>query len=84
MQSNEIAPKGGAKRFTLARVGGVGLALALPALFLYFEALTVGYVVATLLLSAFFVVVAFDIGVDRRPVVVQTEAADALEEPRRR
>lgn len=44
----------------------VGIVLALAFVVIYFDMIVLGYVVAVVTLSAFFVVVAFDIGVPRR------------------
>ena len=60
-------------RVTASQIGGILAIVAVCFLFVYFEALVIGYVFVTLLLCAFFVVVAFDIGVPKRP---RSEEAD--------
>jgi hypothetical protein len=63
---------------TLRRLAAVVAFLAGGALVIRFEALTAGYVLATLLLSAFFVAVAFDIGVPKgASTTVEPAASEA-------
>ena len=45
----------------------------------YTESLTLGYVIATVALSAFFVVVAFDIGVSKHPLEEPAAPAEPIE-----
>jgi len=49
----------------------------------YTESLTLGYVIATVALSAFFVIVAFDIGVPKRRLEEPSQPAPSLEEERK-
>ncbi len=50
---------------------GLGVMLAIGFLIIHFDAVIFGYVLAVLALSAFFVVVAFDIGVPKQSVDVE-------------
>jgi hypothetical protein len=62
-------------RISLKQVLGLGSILAFCFLFVYFDALVVGYVIAVAALSAFYLVVAFDIGLPK-------SRADEAEVPR--
>ena len=61
-------------RISAKQLAGLAAVVVACAAFVYFEALVVGYVFVTLLLCAFFVVVAFDIGVPKR--TARAEEAD--------
>lgn len=64
MEPKETKQQGG--KATVIRIAAVAAAVAFVFIVIYTNSLVVGYVVATLLLSAFFVVVAFDIGVPKQ------------------
>lgn len=59
---------------TLKQIGSVLVAFALCFIAIYWNALTIGYIVVTLALSAFLLIVAFDYGLDKsRPAVSSDE-----------
>jgi hypothetical protein len=59
--------KGFSFNISLRQVGALVLAFALCMVAIYWNALTIGYVVVTLALCAFFLAVAFDLGLTRKP-----------------
>ena len=64
-------------RLGLAAIGAFCFAIV------YTESLTLGYVIATVALSAFFVVVAFDIGVSKHPLEEPAAPAEPIEQERK-
>jgi hypothetical protein len=56
---------------------GIAVAFALCAITIYANALTIGYIVLTLVLCAFFIIVGFDYGVGTGPPPVEPEAPAA-------
>lgn len=57
---------------------GVGAILLVAFVIIYFDAVILGYVLAVLALSAFFLVVGFDIGVPKRPLETAGEEYDRV------
>jgi hypothetical protein len=58
---------------------GIGVAFGLCAVAIYAEALTIGYIVVTLALCVLFVIVAFDLGVNRSAPAAVAEVEPAPE-----
>jgi hypothetical protein len=66
----------------LKQFGGLVLIGAVVVLAIWSDSLVIGYTLMTLVLCAFFMVVAFDIGLGRTGKTPATEAPDAAPEPR--
>ena len=74
MSANETKA---ARRLTARQIAAVAVVFLLGSLFIYFEAIIAGFVVAVLVLSAFFIVVAFDVGIPKDRASQQAHAESA-------